>query len=196
MSEDSIFVLFRSKPVSSSASFSSEEKSSEEENGRHNDAKLETQKNSTFSFSSSLDVHRDSTVSNARMETATRGTVKQAQADLENKQIDSAEMFQDVLRKISSLGSRGRQMLRKLMDEIDAQGVESDALRRLVNETMNDEGLSGEAKRRRKRDLVLSSPLYRELAWEDENGDAPLEEVSLPLLRLIPLTLCISIISL
>ncbi|XP_014478804.1 PREDICTED: uncharacterized protein LOC106746578 [Dinoponera quadriceps] len=165
-----------SKLMSSSASFFSEEKSSEEEEGRrrHDEAKLEIQKNSTSSSSSSLDVRRGSTISDVRTETVvSRETM---QAETENKRLDSAEMFQDVLRKISSLGSRGRQMLRKLMDEIDAQGVEGEALRRLVNETMNDERLTSEAKHRRRRDLVLSSPLYRDLTWEDEDGDAPLEE--------------------
>lgn len=181
MSDNRAIMFFRSKPVSSSASFSSEAKSSAEKQGnrRHDERKFETQKNFTSSSSSSFDVHRDSTIPDARAETiATQAAQAKEQAESENKQTDSAEMFHDVLRKISSLGSHGRQMLRRLMDEIDAQGVEGDALRRLVNETMNDKRLSNEAKRRRTRDLVLSSPLYRDLTREDGDSDAPLEEVS------------------
>lgn len=136
-----------------------------EEGSRHDEAKLETQKNS-----SSFDARRNSTVPNERKEIVD-------QIESENERVDSAEMFQDILRKIGSFGNRGRQMLRKLMDEIDAQSVEGSVLRRLVNETMNDKRLSSETKRRRRRDLVLSSPLYRELTWEDDDDDAPLEEV-------------------
>lgn len=168
--------------MSSNGSISSEEKSSEEEKveNRQHHGRLTFMKNSKSFLPSSLDAHRDLTTSNAQKETiAAQETVKERE-ELENEQVDSMKMFQDILRKISSLGSRGRQMLRKLMDEIDAQGVEGDTLRRLVNETMNDDRLSSKAKRRRRRDLVLSSPLYRDLTLEDKNGDAPLEEVSLP----------------
>lgn len=91
---------------------------------------------------------------------------------------ESAEVFHDVLRRIGSMGERGKNILRRLMDEMNARGArEGDTLRRLVNDTMNDGRLSSEAKRRRKRDLVLSSPLHRELTEEDADGEAPLEEV-------------------
>lgn len=189
------FVLFRSKSISSSISVSSGEKLSKKENRRHHEG-LGGQKNSISSSPALLDTHRDSTISNTRTETiAVQETVKE-RMESENERMDSIEMFQDVLRKISSLGNRGRQMLRKLMDEIDAEGVEGDALRRLVNETMHDERLSSKAKRRQRRDLVLSSPLYRDLTREDEDDDASLEEVSLAFLILISFPLHILNISL
>lgn len=112
---------------------------------------------------------------------STAQEIVKKQEESETGQMDSAEVFQDVLRKISSLGDRGKQMLRKLMDEIDARGTEGDALRRLVNETMNDKKLSSEAKKRRKRDLVLSSPLYKDLMQDDEEGDTEIEEVGIAL---------------
>lgn len=79
-------------------------------------------------------------------------------------------------------------MLHRLMKEIDARNnTEGAALKRLVSETMNDKTLSSEAKRRRKRDIVLSSPLHRELTEDGDDGDAPLEEVLLLFHRLCTL---------
>ena len=89
----------------------------------------------------------------------------------------SAEVFQDVLDKITSLGYRGKKILRKLMDEIEKKGPEGESLRQAVNKTMNDRTLSDAEKRRRRRDLVLSSPLRKELTEEDEDDDAAIEEV-------------------
>lgn len=118
------------------------------------------------------------TISNTQVKTETAEEIVKKQEESTTKQTNSAEVFQDVLRKINSLGNRGRQMLRKLMDEIDARSnSEGAALKRLVNETMNDKKLSNEAKRRRKRDLVLSSPMHQILTEEDEDGDVALEEV-------------------
>ncbi|XP_026667108.1 uncharacterized protein LOC108622199 [Ceratina calcarata] len=88
----------------------------------------------------------------------------------------SAEVFRDVLDKINSLGYRGKKILKKLMDEIEKKGPEGENLRRVVNETMNDRTLSDAEKRRRRRDLVLSSPLHSELTEEDEDDDAAIEE--------------------
>lgn len=112
------------------------------------------------------------------MESSTAREIVKEQEESKTKQANFEEVFQDVLRKINSLGDRGRQMLYKLMDMIDAKaGAKGVALKQLVNDTMNDKKLSSEAKRRRRRDLVLSSPLYQELTEEDEDGDAALEEV-------------------
>ncbi|CAK9822366.1 hypothetical protein ANTRET_LOCUS911 [Anthophora retusa] len=88
----------------------------------------------------------------------------------------SGEVFKDVLGKISSLGYRGKKILKRLMDEIEKKGPESESLRQVVNKTMNDRTLSDAEKRRRRRDLILSSPLHKELTEEDEDGDAAIEE--------------------
>lgn len=115
--------------------------------------------------------------SDVRIETSTQPEVAKEQEEPKADQANSAEVFQDVLRKINSLGGRGKQMLRKLMDEIDAiNEAEGVALKRLVNETMNDKTLSERDKRRRRRDLVLSSPLHRELTEDDEDADAAIVE--------------------
>ncbi|KAL0118619.1 hypothetical protein PUN28_009354 [Cardiocondyla obscurior] len=138
-----------------------------------NDDKLKTQQNSTFSSN----LVSSSTVSSMQMEPSTaRKIVKEPEKSAIN-QTNFEEVFQDVLKKINSLGNRGKQMLHKLMDTIDAQaGVKGAALKQLVNDTMNNKKLSSEAKQRRKRDLILSSPLYQELTEEDEDGDAAVEE--------------------
>lgn len=163
----------------------SEEKSSvdfsEEEKWR-DQGELSSRKSSASFLVSPINHSSSNFTQSASIKAVTDGTTRQATREREKsriKQTESAEMFQDVLRKINSLGDRGRPMLRKLMDEIDAQGTdEGDMLRRLVNDTMNDERLSSEAKRRRKRELILSSSFHQELT-EDDKGDPPLEEVSL-----------------
>ncbi|XP_020281490.1 uncharacterized protein LOC109853612 [Pseudomyrmex gracilis] len=116
--------------------------------------------------------------SDVQIETSTQSEIVKEQEESKTDRANSAEVqFQDVLRKINSLGNRGRQMLRKLMDEIDAiNDAEGFALKRLVNETMNDKTLSERDKRRRRRDLVLSSPIHRELTEDDEDADAAIEE--------------------
>lgn len=112
------------------------------------------------------------------MESNTAREIVKEQEEPKINQTNFEEVFQDVLQKINSLGDRGKQMLHKLMDTIDAEaGAKGAALKQLVNDTMNDKKLSSEAKRRRRRDLVLSSPLYQELTEEDEDGDAAIEEV-------------------
>nr|XP_012137415.1 PREDICTED: uncharacterized protein LOC105662068 isoform X1 [Megachile rotundata] len=93
-----------------------------------------------------------------------------------NSEPTSAEVFQDVLNKINSLGFRGKKILKRLMDEIEEKGPEGEALRRVVNETMNDQRLSDAEKARRRRDLILSSTLNRELTEDDEDDDAAIEE--------------------
>ncbi|XP_029164286.1 uncharacterized protein LOC114935588 [Nylanderia fulva] len=132
----------------------------------------EIKRNSTF-FSDPK-----STISSTQMKTSTPEEIAKKQE--ESPKQNSGEVFQEILRKIISLGDRGREKLRKLMDEIDARSnSEGIALKRLVNETMNDKKLSKETKRRRRRDLVLSSPLHELLTVEDEDGDAALEEDTL-----------------
>ncbi|XP_076234864.1 uncharacterized protein LOC143179487 isoform X2 [Calliopsis andreniformis] len=100
----------------------------------------------------------------------------QLQEKQEGKEPTSAEVMQDVLGKINSLGYRGKKILRRLMDEIEKKGPEAGSLRRVVNETMNDENLSASEKKRRRRDLILSSPLHKELTEEDEERDVGVEE--------------------
>lgn len=110
----------------------------------------------------------------ARNETSEKETKK---TTIESKEPTSGEVFRDVLDKINSLGYRGKKILKKLMDEIEKKGPEGEALRQAVNKTMNDHTLSNAEKRRRRRDLVLSSPLHKELTEEDEDDDAAVEEV-------------------
>ncbi|XP_070157374.1 uncharacterized protein [Polyergus mexicanus] len=138
--------------------------------------KFEIKRNSTSFFDSRP------TISNTQVKTGTAEEIakKQEESKPKRNETNSAEVFQDVLRKINSLGNRGRQTLRKLMDEIDARSnSEGAALKRLVNETMNDKKLSNEAKRRKRRDFVLSSPMHQILTEEDEDGDVALEEDTL-----------------
>ncbi|XP_076666153.1 uncharacterized protein LOC143367829 isoform X2 [Andrena cerasifolii] len=99
-----------------------------------------------------------------------------SQENSESTGSTSAEVFREVLDKINSLGYRGKKILKKLMDEVEKKGPEGDALRRVVNETMNDQNLSDAEKKRRRRDLILSSPLHKELTEEDEDDDAAIEE--------------------
>lgn len=63
------------------------------------------------------------------------------------------------------------------MVEIEKKGAEGEDLWQAVNKTMNDQTLSDAEKRRRRRDLILSSPLHTELTEEDEDDDAAIEEV-------------------
>lgn len=90
----------------------------------------------------------------------------------------SGEVFREVLERIGSLGHRGKKVLKRLMDEIEKRGPEGEGLRQVVNKTMNDQTLSEAEKRRRRRDLILSSPLRAELTEDDEDEDAAIEEVN------------------
>lgn len=142
-----------------------------EEQHNHKESKIQQ----NFTLSPSL--HSNITMSSGQMETSTAREIAKEQEKLKIEQTNSEEVFQEVLRKINSLGDRGKHMLRKLMETIDAQaGTKGATLKQLVNDTMNDKTLSSEAKRKRKRDLILSSPLYKELTEADEDGDAALEE--------------------
>jgi len=137
---------------------------------------FETKQNFTFS----PNLTPSSTISSKQVESSTIREIVKGQKESKTKQTNSEEVFQDVLQKINSLGDRGKEMLHKLMDMIDTQtGTKGAALKQLVNDTMNNKKLSIEAKRRRRRDLVLSSPLYQELTEEDEDGDAAVEEVKI-----------------
>ncbi|XP_076289954.1 uncharacterized protein LOC143213724 [Lasioglossum baleicum] len=88
----------------------------------------------------------------------------------------SAEVVKDVLDKINSMGYRGKKILRKLMDEMEKNGGETEVLRKVVDETIKNQKLSEAEKRRRRRDLILSSSLRKELTEEDEDSDAAVEE--------------------
>ena len=149
----------------------------QEEQYNYNESKRHNfQQNSTFSLNS----RPNSTISSKQMESSMAQEIVKNQEESKTKQTNSEEVFQDVLRKINSFGNRGKQILHKLMDTIDMQaGAKGTALKQLVNDTMNDKKLSREVKRRRRRDLVLSSPLYQELTEEDEDGDAAIEEVKI-----------------
>ncbi|XP_011703824.1 PREDICTED: uncharacterized protein LOC105459459 isoform X2 [Wasmannia auropunctata] len=173
--EKSISTFDNNKKISENSTkstpVSSKPVSLQEEQYNHNES--ETKQNSTFS----PNLHPSSTISSKQMESSTTQNIVKEQTESKIKQTNSEEVFQDILRKINSLGDRGKQMLHKLMDTIDTQaGAKGAALKRLVNDTMNDKRLSREDKRRRRRDLVLSSPLYRELTEADEDGDAAVEE--------------------
>lgn len=96
--------------------------------------------------------------------------------EFEIDRINSVEVFHDVLQKISSLGDRGKSMLQRLMKEIDKRGVaEDNPLKQLVNETMSKTLSTGD-KRRVRRELALRM-LREELMEDDDDGDAPIEEV-------------------
>lgn len=141
---------------------------------------------STFPFKKqyphrSLNIHKPIHSSNAETETSTARIIVEKQAVSETKQESSAEVFQDILRKINSMGHRGKQVLQRLIEEIDARGATGDVLKQMVNESMNNQTLSMEIKQRKKRNLFLSSLLSAELMKEDEDGDAPLEEVGVVL---------------
>lgn len=69
----------------------------------------------------------------------------------------SSEVFHDILSKITSMGDRGRRVLNKLMEEIKKNQT--------LKDTMDN--------RRKRRELILSSPLNKELNEEvvqDEDG--------------------------
>ncbi|KAL6258113.1 hypothetical protein P5V15_010030 [Pogonomyrmex californicus] len=141
---------------------------------RYDQEESETSQN--YTFSSSLHPH-SIRISGKQMESSTIREIVKEQEESKTKRTNSEEVFQDVLRKINSLGDRGKQILHKLMDTIDTQAdAKGAALKQLIDNTMNDKKLSNEAKQRRRRDLVLSSPLYQELTENDEDGDAAVEE--------------------
>ncbi|XP_078032859.1 uncharacterized protein LOC144467784 [Augochlora pura] len=88
----------------------------------------------------------------------------------------SAEVVKEVLDRINSLGYRGQKIFKKLVTEMEKSGAETETLKRVVDETMKDQKLSEAEKRRRRRDLVLSSPLHKELTQEDDDEDAAVEQ--------------------
>ncbi|XP_076645280.1 uncharacterized protein LOC143354816 [Halictus rubicundus] len=127
---------------------------------------------------SAITVAKDREKSNEGQKKRHDGGQKQeeAQAGEQQGEPTSAEVVKDVLDKINSLGYRGKKILRKLMDEIEKNGGETETLRKVVDETMKNQKLSEAEKRRRRRDLVLSSSLRAELTEEDEDADAAVEE--------------------
>lgn len=85
----------------------------------------------------------------------------------------SMEVFQDALQKISALGSRGKKVLNKLVQEIDHQDPKTEEMvKKVIHEVTDRE------ERRRKRDLYLSSPMGAQLSEDDEDDDAAIEEVN------------------
>ncbi|XP_050487818.1 uncharacterized protein LOC126872199 [Bombus huntii] len=112
-------------------------------------------------------------------QTSKEKTTVNPEEKIEKAEASSAEVLRDVLEKVNSLGYRGKKILKKLMVEIEKKGTEGEALWQAVNKTMNDQTLSDAEKRRRRRDLILSSPLHTELTEEDEDDDAAIEEDTL-----------------
>lgn len=110
-------------------------------------------------------------------QTSKEKTIVNPEEKIEEAEASSAEVLRDVLDKVNSLGYRGKKILKKLMVEIEKKGPEGEALWQAVNKTMSDQTLSDAEKRRRRRDLILSSPLHTELTEEDEDDDAAIEEV-------------------
>lgn len=110
-------------------------------------------------------------------QTSKEKTTVNPEEKIEKAEASSAEVLRDVLEKVNSLGYRGKKILKKLIVEIEKKGAEGEALWQAVNKTMNDQTLSDAEKRRRRRDLILSSPLHTELTEEDEDDDAAIEEV-------------------
>ncbi|OXU28371.1 hypothetical protein TSAR_006422 [Trichomalopsis sarcophagae] len=83
----------------------------------------------------------------------------------------SMEVFEDALHKISALGTRGKKVLNKLIQEINHRDPETEQMvKKVINEVTEKE------ERRRKRDLLLSSPMGAQLSEDDEDGDAAIEE--------------------
>lgn len=82
------------------------------------------------------------------------------------------EVFEDALQKINALGTRGKKVLNKLIQEIDHRDLQTEQMvKKVINEVTEKE------ERRRKRDLLLSSPMGAQLSEDDEDGDAAIEEV-------------------
>ncbi|XP_031785741.1 uncharacterized protein LOC100116714 [Nasonia vitripennis] len=83
----------------------------------------------------------------------------------------SMEVFEDALHKISALGTRGKKVLNKLIQEINHRDPKTEQMvKKVINEVTEKE------ERRRKRDLLLSSPMGAQLSEDDEDGDAAIEE--------------------
>ncbi|KAL7298526.1 hypothetical protein TKK_0008304 [Trichogramma kaykai] len=84
----------------------------------------------------------------------------------------SEELYEDTLKKIQALGERGKKVLDRLVHEINREDPRSEeAVRRTV-----DAVATKEEQRRRKREIILSSPLATELTEDDQDGDAAIEE--------------------
>lgn len=86
----------------------------------------------------------------------------------------SVEVFQDALQKISALGQRGKKVLNRLIEEINHRDPATEQMVKKVIEEVTDK-----EEKRMKRELFLSSPMAEQLAGDDEDGDAAIEEVNL-----------------
>ncbi|XP_043277168.1 uncharacterized protein [Venturia canescens] len=92
----------------------------------------------------------------------------------------SAEVFNDVLQKLYSLGKRGEEVLHKLVDEVDRRNSDARRLREMLGNVMNNASLSEREKKRLKRELVLGSPVHSDLAEDTDSAeDAALEKEDL-----------------
>lgn len=93
----------------------------------------------------------------------------------------SAEVFNNVLRQLNSLGRRGEQVLQKLVDEIDRRNADAQQLRQMLGNVMNNTNLSERQKKRIKRQLVLGSPVHSDFTEDaDSLEDAAVEKVRFP----------------
>ncbi|XP_012272253.1 uncharacterized protein LOC105695339 [Orussus abietinus] len=86
----------------------------------------------------------------------------------------SGEVFREILGKLGSLGDRGKAVLKKLVDQMDEGRAKAGKLRKMVNEAMVIK--DSKTLRKRKRELILSSPLGEELTQDDSEADAAVEE--------------------
>ncbi|KAK0097930.1 hypothetical protein PV326_012702 [Microctonus aethiopoides] len=100
----------------------------------------------------------------------------------DNKQFDdssltSAEVLQDVIEKIHSLGIRGRKLVEKLISGIDTTQLEtSDKLKIILENIMTNSSISDLEKIRIKRHLTLFSSLSSDLNSDDIDEDAAIEK--------------------
>lgn len=92
--------------------------------------------------------------------------------EIDDKDPTSAEIFGEVMRKIISQGEKGKKLFQQLVDEVDDQELKKRLMMKMENITKGEE-----ENFRRRRELILSSPLRDELNKDDEEEDAAIEEV-------------------
>ena len=84
----------------------------------------------------------------------------------------SSEVYQDALKKLNALGERGKKVLDRLVKEINDRSPENEEVaKKIINEVAVKE------EKRRKRDLILSSPMSEQLSNDDDEADGAVEEV-------------------
>ena len=98
-----------------------------------------------------------------------------------NGQIKSAEVFEDVVIKLKSLGDRGKKVLDRIVTEIDRieiQDAEGKKLKESIGSIMSNDTLSEEDKKRLKRQVILGSPILNSFMEDtDPDEDAAIEKV-------------------